>query len=490
MTARALMFQGTGSDVGKSLIVAGLCRVLANRGVSVRPFKPQNMSNNAAVTADGGEIGRAQALQARAARVAPSVDMNPVLLKPQSEIGAQIVVQGRVFGNARAREYQSRKAELMPYVLDSFAKIRSQCDIVLVEGAGSASEVNLRANDIANMGFARAADVPVVLIGDIDRGGVIASLCGTAAVVDPDDGQLIAGFIVNKMRGDPSLFATGMSFVAGRTGWAPLGLVPYFRDAHRLPAEDVFGLEASPARTPGVAGRRVRIVVPVLPHIANFDDLDPLRLEPGVELMLLRHGAPLPLDTDLVILPGSKATIADLAALRACGWDADIIAHARRGGRVLGLCGGYQMLGRSVSDPDGIEGPPGSADGLGLIEVETELAGDKSLVAVKGRTVADDVAVAGYEMHIGRTTGAGTQRPLLRLDDGRLDGAVTDDGRIAGCYLHGFFAGDAQRASWLARLRAPASSLRYEELVEQTLDALAAHLAAHIDIDKLLGLAR
>jgi adenosylcobyric acid synthase len=489
MTARALMFQGTGSDVGKSLIVAGLCRLLATRGFSVRPFKPQNMSNNAAVTDDGGEIGRAQALQARAARVAPSVDMNPVLLKPQSEIGAQIVVQGRVFGNARAREYQSRKPELMPYVLDSFAKIRAQCDIVLVEGAGSASEVNLRANDIANMGFARTADVPVVLIGDIDRGGVIASLCGTAAVVDPDDAKLIAGFIVNKMRGDPSLFASGMTFVAERTGWAPLGLVPHFRDAHRLPAEDVLGLEASPVRAPDFAGRRVRVVVPVLPQIANFDDLDPLRLEPGVELVLLRNGAPLPVDADLVILPGSKATIADLAALRGCGWDADIIAYARRGGRVLGLCGGYQMLGRSIADPDGIEGPPGSAVGLGLLEVRTELTGDKSLVAVKGRTVADDVAVAGYEMHIGRTTGAGTQRPLLLLDDGRVDGAVSTDGRIAGSYLHGFFAGDAQRAAWLARLGAPASSLAYEALVEQTLDALAAHLATHLDVDRLLSLA-
>jgi adenosylcobyric acid synthase len=490
MTARVLMFQGTGSDVGKSLIVAGLCRLLANRGVSVRPFKPQNMSNNAAVTADGGEIGRAQALQARAARVAPSVDMNPVLLKPQSEVGSQIVVQGRVVGTARAREYQSRKPQLMAYVLDSFTKLREQCDIVLVEGAGSASEVNLRANDIANMGFARAVNAPVVLIGDIDRGGVIASLCGTAAVVDPDDGKLIAGFIVNKMRGDPSLFASGMDFIAERTGWAPIGLVPHFRDAHRLPAEDVYGLEASPGSAPDTAGPRLRIVVPVLPHIANFDDLDPLRLEPGVELILLRNGAPLPVDADLVILPGSKATIADLAALRGFGWDADIIAHHRRGGRVLGLCGGYQMLGRSISDPDGIEGPPGSAEGLGLIEVETELAGDKSLVAVKGRTVADDVAVAGYEMHIGRTIGAGTQRPLLRLDDGRLDGAVSADGRVSGTYLHGFFADDAQRAAWLSRLGAPASSLAYEALVDQTLDALAAHLEAHLDIEKLLSLAR
>jgi adenosylcobyric acid synthase len=490
MAARVLMFQGTGSDVGKSLIVAGLCRLLANRGLSVRPFKPQNMSNNAAVTADGGEIGRAQALQARAARVAPSVDMNPVLLKPQSEVGSQIVVQGRVVGTAKAREYQARKPQLMAYVLDSYTKLREQCDIVLVEGAGSASEVNLRANDIANMGFARAANAPVVLIGDIDRGGVIASLCGTAAVVDPEDGKLIAGFIVNKMRGDPSLFASGMDFVAERTGWAPIGLVPHFRDAHRLPAEDVYGLEASAVSAPNAAGARLRIVVPVLPHIANFDDLDPLRLEPNVELVLLRNGAPLPVDADLVILPGSKATIADLAALRGHGWDADIIAHHRRGGRVLGLCGGYQMLGRSVSDPDGIEGPPGSTEGLGLIEVTTELAGDKSLIAVNGHTVADEVAVAGYEMHIGRTIGEATTRPLVQLEDGRLDGAVSADGRVSGTYLHGFFAGDAQRAAWLARLGAPASSLSYDALIEQTLDALAVHLEAHLDVDKLLSLAR
>jgi adenosylcobyric acid synthase len=490
MTARVLMFQGTGSDVGKSLIVAGLCRLLANRGIAVRPFKPQNMSNNAAVTADGGEIGRAQALQARAARVAPSVDMNPVLLKPQSEIGSQIVVQGRVFGTARAREYQARKPELMRYVLDSFARLRANCEVVLVEGAGSASEVNLRANDIANMGFARAADAPVILIGDIDRGGVIASLCGTAEVIDPDDSRLIAGFIVNKMRGDPSLFASGMNFVAEHTSWVPIGLVPHFPDAHRLPAEDVLGLEASPARASGSTEKRPRIGVPVLPHISNFDDLDPLRLEPGVELILLRNGAPLPVDTDLVILPGSKATIADLAVLRAQGWDADIVAHARRGGRVLGLCGGYQMLGRGISDPDGIEGPPETVEGLGLIDIDTELAGDKSLVAVKGCTLADDVAVSGYEMHIGRTTGAGTQRPLVRLDDGRMDGAISVDGRIFGTYLHGFFAGDAQRRAWLSRLGAPASPLAYEELVEQTLDALAAHLEAHLDVEKLLSLAR
>jgi adenosylcobyric acid synthase len=292
------------------------------------------------------------------------------------------------------------------------------------------------------------------------------------------------------MRGDPSLFASGMDFVAERTGWAPIGLVPHFRDAHRLPAEDVYGLEASPASAPDTVGHRVRIVVPVLPHIANFDDLDPLRLEPGVELILLRNGAPLPVDTDLVILPGSKVTIADLAALRTFGWDADIIAHHRRGGRVLGLCGGFQMLGRSISDPNGIEGPPGSAEGLGLIEVTTELAGDKSLIAVKGHTIADDVAVDGYEMHIGRTIGEGIQRPLVQLDDDRFDGAVSADGRVCGTYLHGLFSNDAQRAAWLGRLGVPTSSLAYDALVEQTLDALAAHLETHLDVEKLLGLAR
>ena len=389
MAAAALMFAGTGSDVGKSLIVAGLARAFTLRGLKVRPFKPQNMSNNAAVTADGGEIGRAQALQARAARVPPSVHMNPVLLKPQSEIGAQIVVQGRVFGSAKAAAYQHVKRDLMPFVLDSFTRMRGQADLVLVEGAGSAAEINLRDNDIANMGFARAAGVPVVLIGDIDRGGVIASLVGTKAVLAGDDAALIRGFIVNKFRGDPALFAAGMARIAALTGWQPLGLVPFFSKARMLPAEDALALEtflprkaakadhlaeqdggrgagagenaaarapppprfaiadasrrrlldvrrpgAAYAPSPAFAGeesRRLRIAVPILPHIANFDDLDPLEAEPHVELIRVRPGRALPGDADLVVLPGSKATIAELAALRAAGCDIDIAAHRRRG---------------------------------------------------------------------------------------------------------------------------------------------------------------
>ncbi len=489
MPARALMVQGTGSDVGKSLLVAGLCRAYAGRGLRVRPFKPQNMSNNAAVTADGGEIGRAQALQARAAGVPPSVHMNPVLLKPQSELGAQVVVQGRVVGNAKAREYQDWKPRLLGAVLDSFARLRAEADLVVVEGAGSAAEVNLRANDIANMGFARAASVPVVLVGDIDRGGVIAQLVGTAAVLDPADAATVAGFVVNKFRGDPGLFADGLRLIAARTGWAPLGLVPHFPDAHRLPAEDAMALaRAVPSRR--VGGARVTVAVPVLPRISNFDDLDPLRLERGVDVVLLRDGAPLPPDADLVLLPGSKATLADLAALRRFGWDHDILAHARRGGRVLGLCGGYQMLGRTLADPDGVEGPPGAAPGLGLLDVETVLGGPKVLRPVAGTSVADGTGFAGYEMHVGRTEGPDRRRPLLRLADGVSEGATSADGRVAGAYVHGLFGHDGQRGAWLARLGAEPSGLGYEAEVERVLDGFAAHLARHADLDGMLALAR
>jgi adenosylcobyric acid synthase len=486
MPALALMFQGTGSDVGKSLIVAGLARAFTLRGLNVRPFKPQNMSNNAAVAADGGEIGRAQALQARAARTPPSVHMNPVLLKPQSEIGAQIVVQGRVHGSAKAAAYQHMKRDLLPYVLDGFARVRGEADLVLVEGAGSAAEVNLRNNDIANMGFAQAADVPVVLIGDIDRGGVIASLVGTKAVIAPEDAALIGGFIVNKFRGDAALFAAGMERISQLTGWPALGLVPYFAAARLLPAEDALALEQS---RPVKSQPRLRIAVPILPHIANFDDLDPLDAEPAVDVVRVRPGAALPGDADLIVLPGSKATIADLTALRAAGFDIDIAAHRRRGGMVLGLCGGYQMLGGAIADPEGVEGPPGKIEGLGLMDVATTLSGEKRLEPVRGST-ADGAPFSGYEMHMGVTDGPDRARPFARLADGSPEGAISADGRVLGTYVHGLFADDRQRAAWLARFAAGATNIAYDALVEQTLDALAAHLAAHLDLDRLLKLAR
>jgi adenosylcobyric acid synthase len=480
------MFQGTGSDVGKSLMVAGLARALTNRGLRVRPFKPQNMSNNAAVTADGGEIGRAQALQARAARTPASVHMNPVLLKPQSELGAQIVVQGRVHGTAKAAAYQHLKPDLMPFVLDSYGRLKREADIVLVEGAGSASEVNLRANDIANMGFARAADVPVVLIGDIDRGGVVASLVGTKVVIDASDAAMILGFLVNKFRGDPTLFADGMATIARATGWEPLGLVPFFPDARLLPAEDALALDAARAAKPKA---RIKIAVPILPHVANFDDLDPLDAEPAVDLVRVRPGHALPGDADLVLLLGAKATIADLAVLREAGFHIDIGAHVRRGGSVLGLCGGYQMLGRAIRDPLGLEGPASTAEGLGLLDVETILSSDKRLEPVHGAT-GDGIPFSGYEMHMGVTDGPDRARPFARLADGSSEGAVSPDGRVIGTYIHGLFVDDRQRTAWLTRFAAGRTSISHDALVDDTLDRLAAHLAAHIDLDRLLMLSR
>jgi adenosylcobyric acid synthase len=485
MTARALMFQGTGSDVGKSLIVAGLARALANRGLKVLPFKPQNMSNNAAVTIDGGEIGRAQALQARAARVPPSVHMNPVLLKPQSETGAQIVLQGRFHGTAKAAEYQRIKGELMPYVQQSFAHLKGSADIVLVEGAGSASEVNLRQNDIANMGFARACDVPVVLIGDIDRGGVIASLVGTKAVLDPHDAAMVVGFLVNKFRGDPALFADGMTKITDMTGWEGFGLIPFFPDARNLPAEDGLALDAEDVAKPDA---QIKVAVPILPHISNFDDLDPLDAEPSVDVVRVRPGTPIPSDADLIIIAGSKSTVADLAALRAAGFDVDIAAHVRRGGAVLGMCGGYQMLGRTLHDPHGIEGAPGTTEGLGLLDVETTFLTEKRLALVQG-TSADGASYDGFEIHKGVTDGPDRARPFAYLPDGAPEGAQSPDGRIVGTYLHGLFVDDAQRAAWLARFGGK-TSVTYGTTIEDTLDRLAAHLEAHVDIDRMLTISR
>ena len=485
MRAKAIMLQGTGSDVGKSILVAGLCRAFRNRGLNVLPFKPQNMSNNAAVTMDGGEIGRAQELQARACGVPSSVHMNPVLLKPQSDIGAQVIVQGTVWGTTKAREYQSWKPKLLAAVLESFEHLARHADLVIVEGAGSASEINLRSNDIANMGFARAADVPVILVGDIDRGGVIAQIIGTKTVIAPDDAAMIAGFIVNKFRGDPSLFTEGMNIISARSGWLPIGLVPFFKDVDRLPAEDAMALTQKWKSGAG----RVTVAVPILPRIANFDDLDPLKQEPDIRLVMVRNGEPLPADADLVLLPGSKSTIADLQDFRRAGWDIDLHAHVRRGGHVLGICGGYQMLGRKIVDPEGIEGVPGSCEGLGLLDVTTVLTGQKTLKNVTGIT-DKGLSFRGYEMHMGETTGPARQKPMVFFADGRSDGAISPNGRIKGCYIHGYFSQDQLRQVWLEELGGHASDQDYEQGVEATLDALAAHLESCLDIDQILKLAR
>lgn len=475
----ALMIQGTGSNVGKSLLVAGLCRAARLRGISVAPFKPQNMSNNAAVTADGGEIGRAQALQARAAGLEASVHMNPVLLKPETDRAAQVVVQGHALTRAAAADYGALKAGLMTAVLDSFGQLSAAHDLVLVEGAGSPAEVNLRPRDIANMGFARAAGVPVVLAGDIDRGGVIAQVVGTQAVIDPEDAVMIRGFLINRFRGDPSLFDAGRAFIAQRTGWPDLGLVPWFSDAARLPAEDAVDLR----RASGSGG--LHIACPMLSRIANFDDLDPLAAEPGVRLTMVPPGRPLPGDADLLILPGTKSTRGDLAFLRDQGWDIDLAAHVRRGGRVLGICGGYQMLGQWVDDPEGHDGAPGRTPGLGLLQVETTMQAEKRLTRITGTALGQ--RVEGYEIHLGRTAGPDCARPFAQIP--QPDGATSLDGRIAGTYLHGLFADDRFRAAWLAHMGS-ASTLGYGAEVEAVLDRLAAHLETHLDIDRLLALAR
>jgi adenosylcobyric acid synthase len=521
--ALALMLQGTGSDVGKSVLLAGMARAFTRRGMKVRPFKPQNMSNNAAVTADGGEIGRAQALQARACGVEPATDMNPVLLKPQSESGAQIVLGGRVWGSASAAQYRRMAPSLLPSVLAAFVRLAEAADLVLVEGAGSPAEINLRQGDIANMGFAEMARAPVVLIGDIERGGVIAQLVGTCALLSASERALLAGYIVNKFRGDIQLFDGGISAIGARTGLHSFGVVPFFPAAALLPAEDSLALAptsnplprprgegrvrgaslwppigvapsplpSSPRRRGSMkgAGAPLKIAVPVLPRIANFDDLDPLRAEPGIELAMVRPGRPLPRDAALVILPGSKATLADLEFLRREGWDIDILAHRRQGGRILGLCGGYQMLGGTIADPQGMEGSRATVPGLGLLDIDTVLGAQKRLQSVGGVELATGAPVTGYEMHLGKTTGPGLARPMLRLA-GRGDGAVSADGLVAGCYLHGLFASDPFRRSFLARLGAASGDVVYEAQVEATLDALADHLERHLELSALLAAAR
>jgi adenosylcobyric acid synthase len=480
--SRAMMIQGTGSNVGKSMLVAGLCRAARRRGLSVAPFKPQNMSNNAAVTSDGGEIGRAQALQALACGLPLVTDMNPVLLKPETDVGAQVIVQGQRLTTSKARDYMKLKPQLLEYVMQSFHRLKSEHDLIIVEGAGSPAEVNLRKGDIANMGFAEAAHVPVVLTGDIDRGGVIAQIIGTQSVLSASDNKMISGFIINKFRGDPRLFDEGYDLIETRTGWPGFGVAPWFPEAWRLPAEDALDIHA-PQRQTGL-----HVVCLCLSRMANFDDLDPLAQEPGVRLTMLRQGQPIPGDADLVILPGSKSTRGDLDYLRAQGWDIDLVAHHRRGGRVLGICGGYQMLGQSIDDPHGIEGPAGNTPGLGLLQIDTVMTPDKSLTEVDAVHSATGTGFHGYEIHIGRSDGPDRARPFAHVGQ-TPEGAQSADGLVCGSYLHGMFRQDGFRSAWLAGFGITASH-SYDATVEATLETLADHLETHLDIDGLLAVAR
>ncbi len=482
MTARVLMVQGTSSDAGKSTLVAGLCRVLKRRGVRVAPFKPQNMSLNSAVGIDGGELGRAQALQAQAAGIQPTSDMNPVLLKPQTDRTAQVIIHGRPIGTQSAVEYHDYKRLAREAVLSSYQRLLAAYEFVLVEGAGSPAEINLREGDIANMGFAEAVDCPVALIADIDRGGVFAQLVGTLELLSPSERARITGFVINRFRGDLALLDAGLKWLETRTGKPVFGVLPYLKGLH-LDAED--GISREPLEQ-GSAAQVLRVLVPVPPRISNHTDFDPLRQHPQVEFHYAEEAHGLG-PVDLLILPGSKAVRADLAALRERGWGAYLERHLRYGGKVIGICGGFQMLGEVIDDPAGLEGPAGSSAGFGWLKLRTELAREKQLRNVSGRLTFDGACARGYEIHMGASGGAALERPLLMLDDGRPDGAISDDGQILGTYLHGVFeAPDACRAllGW-AGLEAPVG-IDHGQRREQMLDRLADALEQSLSLERLL----
>jgi adenosylcobyric acid synthase len=476
------MVQGTTSDAGKSTLVAALCRWLVRQGVSVAPFKPQNMALNSAVTADGGEIGRAQAVQAQAARLSSHTDMNPVLLKPNSDTGAQVIVHGRAIGNMEALVYHDYKRTARAAVLESHRRLSEQYSVVVVEGAGSPAEINLRENDIANMGFAAAVDCPVILIADIDRGGVFAHLVGTLELLSESEQARIVGFVINRFRGDIALLQSGLDWLEVYTGKPVLGVLPYLHDFH-LEAEDAVPLNANGKREAG----RLRVIVPVLPHISNHTDFDPLRLHPQVEFNYVAMGEATP-PADLIILPGSKSVRSDLDSLRRAGWDAAIARHLRYGGKVIGICGGLQMLGMHIHDRLGIEGEPGSSKGLGLLDYDTTLESEKQLRNVAGTLALEGAPVSGYEIHAGVSAGPALQRPALRLEHGP-DGAISEDGQILATYLHGLFE---SREATDALLRwaglADASTPDYHARRETDIDRLADAVEQHLDGKRLRAL--
>ncbi|WP_439894716.1 cobyric acid synthase [Pseudomonas syringae] len=470
-----LMVQGTTSDAGKSTLVTALCRWLTRQGVKVVPFKPQNMALNSAVTADGGEIGRAQAVQAQACYLQPHTDMNPVLLKPNSDTGAQVIIHGRAVTTMNAVAYHGYKEIAMRAVLESHERLGHHYPVIMVEGAGSPAEINLRANDIANMGFAEAVDCPVLLIADINRGGVFAHLVGTLELLSPSEQARVKGFIINRFRGDIALLQPGLDWLEARTGKPVVGVLPYVMDLH-LEAED--GLDE---RQTDKVEQVLNVVVPVLPRISNHTDFDPLRLHPQVNLQFVGPGQAIP-PADLIILPGSKSVRSDLAYLRANGWEDAIQKHLRYGGKVMGICGGLQMLGEQMHDPLGLEGAAGSSPGLGLLAMSTVLESEKQLRNVRGRLMLEDAEVSGYEIHAGVTTGVALEQAAVRLDDGRCDGAQSADGQILGTYLHGLFESPAACSALLrwAGLR-DVQEVDYHALRERDIERLADLVEKHLD---------
>jgi adenosylcobyric acid synthase len=489
MTARTVMIQGTTSDAGKSTLVAALCRWLVRQNVRVAPFKPQNMALNSAVTAAGGEIGRAQAVQAQAACLAPHTDMNPVLLKPNSDTGAQVIIHGHAIGNMHALEYHAYKNTARVAVLESHRRLCEQYAVIVVEGAGSPAEINLRANDIANMGFAEAVDCPVILVGDIDKGGVFAHLVGTLALLSESEQARVAGFVINRFRGDLALLQPGLDWLEQHTGKPVIGVLPYLHGLH-LEAEDA--VRSSSPRPQAGEGLGVRdgseenlhVIVPVLPHISNHTDFDPLRLHPQIEFSFVAMGEAIP-PADLIILPGSKSVRSDLDSLRKAGWEEALLRHLRYGGRLIGICGGLQMLGYEIHDPLGLEGEAGSTAGLGLLELSTTLKAEKQLRNVRGTLMLEDAPVAGYEIHAGVSTGAALQRPAMQLEHG-ADGTLSNDGQIFATYVHGLFespqaTGALLRWAGLGKVHSHDYHARREADIDRLADAVEQYLdKAHL----------
>ena len=483
--SHSLMIQGTTSDAGKSVLCAGLCRALTRRGFSIQPFKPQNMALNSAVTVDGGEIGRAQAVQAQACGLEPHTDMNPVLLKPNSDTGAQVIVNGHAVSEMDAQAYHAYKPKVLQLILEAFERLKASSDAVVIEGAGSPAEINLREGDVANMGFAEAADTPVVIVADIDRGGVFAHLYGTLALLSPSEQKRVKGFIINRFRGDISLLTSGIDWLEEKTGKPVLGVLPYLHGLH-LEAEDAVADQQFTEESENT----LRIVVPIITRISNHTDFDPLRLNPNIYIRFIRKGEKLP-PCDLIIIPGSKSTRTDLQFIRDNGWDNDIYKHLRFGGKVMGICGGYQMLGTQLHDPEGIEGAAGSSKGLGLVELETTIERDKQLHRVQGVLTIpgqQPAQITGYEIHAGLTKGSPLENsPLIQLENGRYDGVMAADGQIMGSYLHGIFEhSEACKAilEWagLKGIQIP----DYNQVREDGINRIADAMEEHLDMNKVL----